>query len=70
MTKKKEDNVDVASAFSELESLAQWFEQGEPDLEAGIAKFERAMELSKSLKTRLTEAENKIKEIRLKNSDT
>lgn len=65
MPKKKPD-ADFGKGFQELEEIAKWFEQGEPDLEKGLEKFERAMELSGSLKERLTEAENKIKEIRLK----
>jgi exodeoxyribonuclease VII small subunit len=66
---KKKETIDFAKAFGELEELAQWFEKGEPDLDAGIEKFERALELSKALKERLTDAENKIKEIRIKNGE-
>jgi exodeoxyribonuclease VII small subunit len=63
---KKKAEFDFGKGFQELEEIAQWFERGEPDLDKGIAKFERATELAKALKDRLTEAENKIKEIRLK----
>ena len=62
MSKKK---VDVKAAYEELEALAAWFERGEPDLEAGLEKFERASELVKSLQERLQEAEQKIKLIRV-----
>lgn len=65
MPKKKSDK-DFGSSFQELEEIARWFEQGEPDLEKGLEKFERAMNLAKELKARLLEAENTIKEIRLK----
>lgn len=65
MPKKKSD-VDFGKGFQELEEIAQWFEQGEPDLDKGLAKFERATELTQVLKERLTEAENRIKEIRIK----
>lgn len=67
MPPKKKSDIDFAKAFDELEGIAQWFEQGEPDLEKGLQKFERATELAKALKTKLEDAENKIKEIRLKN---
>ncbi len=62
MAKKKE--MDVGKAFAELEEIAAWFEKGDPDLDAGLAKFERAMELSSALKERLVEAENTVREIR------
>ncbi len=65
MTKKKTE-LDFGNAFNELEEIAGWFERGEPDLDKGIEKFERAMELSKVLKERLKDAENRVKEIRLK----
>ena len=63
MPKKKED-MDFAKAFAELEGIAAWFETGSPDLEAGLAQYERAMVLTAMLKTRLTQAENRVKEIR------
>ncbi|PIP60966.1 exodeoxyribonuclease VII small subunit [Candidatus Uhrbacteria bacterium CG22_combo_CG10-13_8_21_14_all_47_17] len=66
MPPKKKSEIDFAKAFDELEGITAWFEQGEPDLEKGLQKFERATELAKALKTKLEEAENKIKEIRLK----
>jgi exodeoxyribonuclease VII small subunit len=62
MPKKKD--IDFAKGFEELEQIARWFEAGEPDLEQGMLKFERALELSSALKERLTEAENKVKEIK------
>ncbi len=65
MPKKKNDELDFGKAFQELEELAQWFEQGEPDLDRALAKFERAMTLTTFLKTRLAETENRVKEIRL-----
>jgi exodeoxyribonuclease VII small subunit len=60
--KKKE--VDFSKDFTELEEIAAWFERGEPDLEEGIKRFERATEIAHALKERLDKAENKIKEIR------
>ena len=67
MPKKKSD-IDFGKAFAELEAIAQWFEQGEPDLTQGLTKFERAMMLAKELKVHLEQAENKIKEIKLKHT--
>ncbi len=64
MSKKKAEHS-FGQSFEELEQIAHWFEQGEPDLEEGLAKFERAMGLAKELKQRLSDAENTIKEVRL-----
>ncbi len=64
--KKEGKDIDVAKGFSELESIAAWFEQGETDLDQGLEKFERAMLIADTLKKRLAEAENKVKEIKKK----
>ncbi len=66
MPKKKAEKADIdfAKSFKELESIAEWFEQGEPDLDEGLKRYERASELAKSLKDKLDEAENRIKEMK------
>ena len=61
---KKKTEIDFAKSFKELEEIAEWFEQGEPDLDEGLKKYERASELAKGLKEKLDEAENRIKEIK------
>ena len=63
---KTTKKIDVAKGFEELESIAAWFEKGDGDLDEGLTKFSRAMEIADSLKTRLDEAENAIKEIKKK----
>ncbi|HEU0050611.1 MAG TPA: exodeoxyribonuclease VII small subunit [Patescibacteria group bacterium] len=63
---KKKIEIDFGKGFDELEQIAAWFEKGEPDLDKGIAQFERAMELASVLKSRLREAENRVKEIKMK----
>ena len=55
---------DFSSAFKELEELASWFEHEEPDLDKGLQKFERAMELAAQCREQLSKAEQKIKEIK------
>lgn len=59
---KKLDNF--SSSFKELEELASWFEQEQPDLDKGLQKFERAMELASSCREQLAKAEQKIQEIK------
>lgn len=63
---KTTKKIDVANGFDELEAIAAWFEKGDGDLDDGLAKFERAMEIANALKIRLDEAENSIKEIKKK----
>lgn len=55
-----------AKAFEELEDITRWFESGEMDLDEGLKKFERGLELSKLCRDKLNEVENKVKEIKLK----
>ncbi len=50
--------------FAELEKLTEEFEAGDIDLEQGIPKFKRGLELARKLKKRLGEIENEIKEIK------
>lgn len=59
---KKSDNF--SSSFKELEELAIWFEQEQPDLDKGLQKFERAMELAAQCREQLSKAEQKIQEIK------
>ncbi len=51
-------------ALKELEEITQWFEQADIDLDAGLAKFERGMDLASQLKTHLAEVENRIEKIK------
>lgn len=64
MPKKSEANF--AKAFEELESITEWFEKGEVDLDEGLQKFERGLELAKLCKDKLSEVENKVETIKKK----
>jgi exodeoxyribonuclease VII small subunit len=65
-TKKVKSKIQFSKAFAELESITQWFESGQADLDEGLKKYERAMELASSLREELELAENKITEIQTK----
>ena len=67
--KLKPEKLNVIKAFTELEEITEWFESGEADLDAGLKKYERAMELAEALRVRLEEAENKITEIQKKHAN-
>ena len=60
----KEKKLKFADAFSELEKIVDKFEQGEVDLDEGLQKFERGLELAKICKERLKEVENKVVQIK------
>ena len=65
MTKKKD--VDFSKGFEELEQITQWFDSQETlDLDAGLKKFERGLELATELKKKLAEVENRVEEIKSK----
>lgn len=66
MATKKSDKVDFGKSFEELEGIIEWFEGEEVDLDEGIRKFERGLELAKACKGRLKDVENKVNEIKAK----
>ncbi|MBD3281652.1 exodeoxyribonuclease VII small subunit [Candidatus Uhrbacteria bacterium] len=65
----KTTKFDVAKAFKELEAITEWFEGENADLDEGLKKYERAMELAENLRKQLETAENKITEIQKKHSN-
>lgn len=52
------------TALNELEAITQWFETSEIDLDQGLVKFERGMELADELKTHLESVENRVEKIK------
>lgn len=64
MTNNKKKEQSLSESFSELELIAEEFERGEVDLEKGVPKFKRGLELARKLKKRLGDIENEIKEIK------
>lgn len=65
MTKKPS----FAANFAELEQIVEWFETADVDLDEGLKKFERGLELAKLCKTKLGEVENKVVELKKKFAD-
>lgn len=66
MTKK---TPTFAEAFKELEEITEWFETSEVDLDEGLKKFERGLELAGQLKKKLAEVENTVVTLKKKFSD-
>lgn len=69
MPVKEAKKTNFAEAFKELEEIVRWFESSEVDLEEGLKKFERGLELAKKCRLRLSEVENKVTRIKEKFSD-
>ena len=64
MVAKKE--INFAKSFEELEAITEWFERDGADLDEGLKKFERGLELAKLCKEKLSEVENKVETIKKK----
>ncbi|HSX02113.1 MAG TPA: exodeoxyribonuclease VII small subunit [Candidatus Saccharimonadia bacterium] len=56
-------------ALHELEEITAWFESSQVDLDQGLTKFERGMELASQLKDHLQLVENKVEKIRQRFSE-
>jgi exodeoxyribonuclease VII small subunit len=55
-----------SQAFEELEEITAWFESSDVDLDEGLKKFERGLELASVCKKKLSEVENKVVELKKK----
>lgn len=65
----KKPEINFTKAFEELEGITQWFERDGADLDEGLKKFERGLELAKLCKEKLSEVENKVETIKRKFSE-
>lgn len=64
MTKKTKDNFNFKETFKELEEINQWFQKEDVDLDEGLKKFKRGINLIKSTKQHLKKVENEFEEIK------
>jgi exodeoxyribonuclease VII small subunit len=62
----KTNKKSLSAAFGELEKIVEEFENETVDLEGGIVKLEKGLELAAFLKKQLSEMENKVVEIKQK----
>jgi exodeoxyribonuclease VII small subunit len=63
MVKKEATNYQKMS--EELNTIIEWFESEEADLDEAISKYETAVKLLDDMQTYLKTAENKIHQIQL-----
>jgi len=59
-----ESKFEFDKALTELEEITQWFEGTNVDLDQGLIKFERGMELASKLKSHLSTVENRVEKIK------
>jgi exodeoxyribonuclease VII small subunit len=57
-------------ALKELEEITLWFESSDVDLDQGLVKCERGMELAAQLKDHLSIVENRVEKIKQRFSGT
>ena len=60
---------DFAKAIEELEEINHWFQNEDIDLDEGLSKFRRGLELIKKSRERLKQVENEFKEIKKESSE-
>jgi len=63
---KADEKFDFGAALKELEDITAWFESENVDLDEGLSKFERGMELAGKLKVQLEATQNRVEKIKLK----
>ena len=63
------EKLSFQKASKELEQIVQAMESGKLDIDEALAKFERGLELTKFLKKRLSEVENRVKELKGEKKD-
>ena len=63
MAKKRSEPADFETALKELEGLVEKLEQGDLNLEASLAAFERGVQLTRTCQEALTQAEQKVEQL-------
>ena len=58
------EKFNFTKAIKELEEINRWFQSGDINLEEGLNKFRRGLELIKSCRKRLKKVENEFTEIK------
>lgn len=59
-------DFDFGKGLKELEEITVWFEREQIDLDEGLKKYERGMELAGLLQKHLSETQNRVEKIKVK----
>lgn len=60
----QDEQFDFAKAIKEIEGINEWFQSEDLNLDEGLIKFRRGLELIKKCKTKLKSVENEFVEIK------
>ena len=64
MSKQTKESFNFKETFKELEDINQWFQGEDIDLDQGLKKFKKGINLIKSAKKHLQKVENEFEEIK------
>ncbi|MBI3984127.1 exodeoxyribonuclease VII small subunit [Candidatus Microgenomates bacterium] len=70
MSPPPKKSADFSKDLKELETIVEWFESGEVDLDAALPKFERGLELANRLRSHLETVQNQVEVIKQKFKST
>lgn len=59
-------NTDIAALMAELDDILAWFETGQADVAAAVAKYEQGLKALAELETQLKSAKLKVKKLEQK----
>jgi exodeoxyribonuclease VII small subunit len=60
------ERIDFGARLAELEAITSWFESSEVNVDEGLKKFERGMQLATELRAHLAKTENEVHKIKQK----
>lgn len=60
----QDTKFDFAKAIKEIEEINQWFQNEDIDLDVGLEKFKRGLDLIKKCRIRLKQVENEFIDIK------
>ena len=61
---KEDKNFKFSKAFQEIEEISQWFQSDNIDIDKGLEKYKRGLELIKKCQKKLKDVENKFIELK------
>lgn len=65
---KNNKNFQFNKAFQEIEEISQWFQSDNIDIDKGLEKYKRGLELIKMCQQKLKEVENQFIELKKQSS--
>lgn len=61
---ESKEKFNFTDAYEELEKINEWFQEKDIDLDEGLKKYKKGLELIKNCRKRLKEAENQFHDIK------